>query len=149
MDKLTIPNDALILIADGQKALFLRNRGDRDFPDLSVEQVFKTKDPPTREQGSDRPGRTFKRAHTNLRSSVETTDWHTLQKDRFARDVADALEKIVHSNRAQSIVLVAPAHTLAELRKALHADVKNRLIAEVAKDLTNIPVWQIQKHLVG
>lgn len=149
MDKLKVPHDALILIADGQKALFLRNRGDSDFPDFTVEQVFKKKDPPTREQGSDRPGRTFKRAHTNLRSSVETTDWHELQKERFADDVAAALEKIVQTKRAHSIVLVAPAHTLAELRKVLHADVKNRLLAEVAKDLTNVPVRQIEKHLVG
>jgi protein required for attachment to host cells len=38
---------------------------------------------------------------------------------------------------------------LADLRDDLHGDVKARLIAEVGKDLTKHPLYEIEKHLVG
>ena len=56
MSKLAIPHDALVFIGDGRKALFLRNTGDAKYPDLKVEQVFAEENPPTHEQGTDRPG---------------------------------------------------------------------------------------------
>jgi len=147
--KLNIPHDAVVFVGDGQKALFLRNRGDDRFPNLTTERVFGEKDLPTREQGTDRPGRAFKRAGTNLRSAVEDTDWHELEKHRFADHVAAALEQLVRSQNVKHVVVVAPPRTLAELRRAFHDDVKRRIVAEVDKDLTKHPVWDIEKHLVG
>jgi hypothetical protein len=41
------------------------------------------------------------------------------------------------------------AHTLGDLRRAFRADVKSRIIAEIDKDLTNLPVEEIEKHIVG
>src|SRR5713101_1903162 len=52
-----IPHDSLILVGDGQKALFLRNRGSAQHVDLVVERILERDNPPTREQGTDRPGR--------------------------------------------------------------------------------------------
>ncbi len=149
MNKIAIPHDALVFVGDGQKALFLRNAGDAAFPNLTTERVFADENPPTHEQGTDRPGRAFKRAATNLRSGVETTDWHELEKERFARRVASALEQLVRREKVKAIVVVAPPRTLAELRNAFHADVKNRIVAEIDKDLTKHPVGEIEKHLVG
>jgi protein required for attachment to host cells len=80
---------------------------------------------------------------------VETTDWHRLEKNVFAGHVAAALEKLVQGGGVNAIVVVAPPRTLAELRHVFHADVKSRIIAEVGKDLTKHPVWDIEKHLVG
>ena len=54
MNKLAIPHDAFVFVGDGGKALFLRNQGDEKFPNLVTERVFADKDPPTREQGTDR-----------------------------------------------------------------------------------------------
>ncbi len=148
MDKLSIPQDALVFVGDGQKALFLRNKGDSKFPNLRVERVFAEADPPTHDQGTDRPGRAFQSVGF-ARSSVETTDWHRLEKNVFADHVAAALEKLVQGGGVKAIVVVAPPRTLAELRHVFHADVKSRIIAEVGKDLTRHPVWDIEKHLVG
>lgn len=149
MTKLSIPHDALVFVGDGQKALFLRNAGDATLANLTTERVFTDENPPTHEQGTDRPGRAFKRAATNLRSGVETTDWHELEKERFAKRVASALEQLVRAEKIKAIIVVAPPRTLAELRSAFHADVKERIIAEIDKDLTKFPVDQIEKHLVG
>jgi protein required for attachment to host cells len=147
MSMFTIPHDAIVFIGDGQKALFLRNLGDEEFPNLKTEQVFKEKDSPAHEQGTDRPGRAFKRAGTNLRSSVETTDWHELEKEQFALRVAAALEQFVRANHTRKIVIVAPPRTLAELRRVFHADIRHRIVAEVNKDLTKEPIWEIERHL--
>jgi len=149
MSKLAIPHDTLVFVGDGQKALFLRNAGDEKFPNLKTERVFKDDNPPTHEQGTDRPGREFKRAGTNRRSSVDTTDWHELEKHRFADRVAAALEELVRAEKATKIIVVAPSRTLAELRQVFHTDVKGRILSEVEKDLTNHPVADIEKHLAG
>ena len=71
------------------------------------------------------------------------------QKERFAKRVASALEHMVRREKVKAIIIVAPPRTLAELRNALHADVKSRIVAEIDKDLTKLPVGEIEKHLVG
>ena len=149
MDRLQIPHEAFIFIGDGRKALFLRNAGDEKFPQLITERVFVDENPPAREHGTDRPGRAFKRAHTNRRGSMETTDWHVLEEQRFARRVAAAMEGLVRERNVPALVIVAPPRTLAELRQAFNPDVKNRILAEVDKDLTKHPVGEIESHLVG
>ena len=149
MNKISIPHDALVFVGDGQKALFLRNSGDATLPNLTTARVFTDENPPTHEQGTDRPGRAFQSADKTQRSGVETTDWHELEKERFAKRVAVALEQMVRGEKVKAIVVVAPPRTLAELRNAFHADVKNRIVAEIDKDLTKLPVDQIEKHLAG
>jgi protein required for attachment to host cells len=149
MNKLNIPHDAFVFVGDGRKALFLRNASDEKFPNFWTERVFVDDNPSTHEQGSDRPGRAFKRAGTNVRSGVEETDWHELEQHRFAQRVAAAMERLVRERNAKALVVVAPPRTLADLRHAFHADVKRRIIAEVDKELTKHPVHEIEKHLVG
>ena len=148
MEKLRIPHNAMVFVGDGRRALFLRNEGDEKFPNLKTEHVFTDHNPPTHEQGSDRPGRAFSSAD-NRRSGVAQTDWHDLEEHRFADQVAAALEKIVREKKVESLVIVAPPRTLAELRRVFHADVKSRIIAELDKDLTKQPVYEIEKHLAA
>jgi protein required for attachment to host cells len=147
MNKLEIPHDAFVFVGDGHKALFLRNIGDEKFLNFRTERVFVDYNPPTHEQGSDRPGRAFKRAGTNVRSGVDDTDWHELEQHRFAQQVAGAMERLVREGKVKAFVVVAPPRTLADLRLAFHSDVKGRIIAEIDKDLTKHPVHEIEKHL--
>ena len=138
-----------MFVGDGQKALFLRNTGDTTLLNLTTAQVLTDENPPTHEQSTDRPGRAFQSVAKTKRSGMETTDWHELEKELFASRVAAALEQMVRGEKVKTIVVVAPPRTLAELRNAFHADVKNRIVAEIDKDLTNLPVDQIEKHLAG
>ena len=149
MTKLSIPHDALVFIGDGRKALFLRNAGDDKFPDLRAERVFAEENPPTHEQGSDRPGRGYPHAQSQRTGSMGDTDWHHLEEHQFAKRVAAAFEDIVRRNKAPALVVVAPPRTLADLRRAFHADVQKRVIAEIGKDLTKHPVEEITTHLLG
>ncbi|MBI5265071.1 MAG: host attachment protein [Bradyrhizobium sp.] len=148
MNKLKIPHDAFVFVGDGRKALFLRNEGDEKYPNLKTERVFEDENPPTHEQGSERPGH-VQASYTGQRSAVEPVDWHDIEEQRFARKVAAAMENLVRTRKAPALVVVAPPRTLAELRDAFHADVKARIIAEVNKDLTKHPVGDIEKHLTS
>jgi protein required for attachment to host cells len=145
---LRIPHNAFVFVGDGAKALFLRNEGDAQYLNLKTERVFTDANPPTHEQGTDRPGRAFSSVG-GARSSVGQTDWHKLEEHRFAEHVAAMLERIVRERGVESLVVVAPPRALADLRKAFHADVKNKIIAEIDKDLTKHPVDQIEKHLAS
>jgi len=148
MNKLHLPHDAIVFVGDGRKALFLRNDGDEKFPNLRTDQVFSDVNPPSREQGTERPGR----SHASVgqrRSSVEPTDWHDLEEHRFADLVAAALEKVVRERKVKALVIVAPPRTLAELRRVIHADVRKCIIAEIDKDLTKQPLYEIEKHLAA
>lgn len=147
MPKINLPHDAFVFVGDGRKALFLRNDGDEKFPHLKTERVVTDKNPATHVQGTDAPGRTFESMGTS-RSSYEQTDWHELEERNFAREVAGALEKIIRERKIKELVIVAPPKTMAELRHAFHADVKGRIIAEISKDLTKLPLFEIEKHLI-
>ncbi len=148
MQKLKIPHNAFVFVGDGRKALFLRNDGDEKFPNLRTEQVIVDDNPATRDQGADQPGRSFASVGSR-RSSVEQTDWHDLEEHRFAKDVAATLEKVVRDRKVESLVIVAPPRTLADLRHAFHNDVKQRIVAELHKDLTKHPVYEIEKLILA
>jgi protein required for attachment to host cells len=146
MAKLIIPHDAFVFVGDGRKALFLRNDGDEKFPNLKTERVFVDQNPPTRQQGTDQPGRAFS-SIDGRRGAMEQADWHELEEQKFARDVAATLQKIVRERKIKALVIAAPPKTLAELRQAFGADVKKCIVAEIDKDLTKLPVYEIEKHL--
>ena len=103
-----ISHNALVLIGDGQKALFLRNKGTAHQVKLEVEQVLEQDNPATREQGTDRPGRSVSSVGT-ARSAVEEVDWHHIAKERFAGEIAEALYRHAHDNRFDKLVVIAPA----------------------------------------
>ena len=135
---LRIPHGAYVFIGDGRKALVLRNEGNLLHPNLKTEQVFANDNPPNREQGTDKPGRSFASVGSR-RSAMEQADWHQLEEQRFAKDVADALYALVLERNVEALVIAAPPKILAELRKSMHQEVAKRVIAEVDKNLTNQP----------
>jgi protein required for attachment to host cells len=149
VNKLKIPHDAIIFVGDGRKALFLRNDGDENFPNLKAERVFAEENPPTHEQGTDRPGVAFAHAGSHRRVSMGETDWHQLEEHRFVEHVAAALEHLVRSRDVTALVIAAPPRTLANLRRAFHADIKKLIVAEVGKDFTKHPVPEIETQLLG
>ena len=149
MRKRNIPHDAIVLVADGRKALFLRNDGDEKFMNLVTEDVFIDDNPATREQGTDKPGRGFASARSTRRSAMEPTDWHAIGEHRFAERASEALERLVRARGAPALVVAAPPRTLADLRGALHPDVKALIVLEINRDFTNQPVWEIERHVVA
>jgi protein required for attachment to host cells len=145
---LRIPHDAYVFIGDGRKALLLRNAGDAQAPNLKTEHVFENDNPPTREQGTDKPGRSFASVGSR-RSAMDQADWHELEEQRFAKDIADTLQVLVREKNIEALVIAAPPKILAGLRKSMHQEVEKVIIAELDKDLTNQPVDAIEKVLTA
>ncbi|HEY0115786.1 MAG TPA: host attachment family protein [Allosphingosinicella sp.] len=155
-----IPHNAYVLVADGRKLLFFRNEGDSDYPKLEVEVEREEHNPDARDQGTDEPGRTFSGAHGGdprsgglgatvgaARSAYSETDFHQLQEDRFAHEAADMLKQKALANEYDRLIVVAPPKTLGEMRKHYHKEVESRIAGELAKDLTNMPVDEIERIL--
>ncbi len=145
---LRITHNAYVFVGDGRKALLLRNEGDAQYPNLKTEQVFENHNPPTRDQGTDKPGRSYASVGAR-RSAMEQADWHELDEQRFAKDIADMLQVAVREKQIEALVIAAPPKILAELRKSMHQEVEKRVIAEVDKDLTNLPLHEIEKVLTA
>jgi protein required for attachment to host cells len=143
-----LDNGTWVLIADGEKALFLENRTDGEDPFFEVIREEEQDNPPTREQAANRPGRNND-GPGDHRSALDDTDWHQLAKDRFAHELADILYRQAHKGRFDKIVLVAPAKTLGELRQQLHKEVADKVVGEVPKTLTNHPLDEIEKIVAG
>lgn len=142
----TIPAGAWVVIGDGEKALFLENGSDDAFPNLSVVRELEHANPPTREQGTDAPGR----RHDNgpgHKSAVEETDWHRIEKGRFAKEIAERLYKAAHRGAYDKLIIAAPPVVLGELRKSMHKEVEERIVFDVPKELTNHPIDKIEKIL--
>jgi protein required for attachment to host cells len=141
------------MVGDGARAIFFRNQGSVLEPKLAVENVFEQHNPLTHELGTERPtrGSDFTGGWaTNVgspRSNIEQTDWHQLNEDRFAKDIAKKLYQLAHANRYQRLVIVAPPKVLGVLRKALHKEVLERVEAEIAKDFAHATTGTIQNEL--
>jgi protein required for attachment to host cells len=128
---LRLKHDTWVLVADGAKALFLRNEGDEQFPNLQTIEVHKTGN------ASDNKG------------GPSPSDTQRVAEDRFAKETAEALNQAALAHRFDRLVVVAPPKALAELRANFHKEVQNRIVAEVDKTLTSHPVPEIERVLTG
>lgn len=142
-----IGHDVWVLICDGRKALLAENAGDASSANLKIRQTFGHDDPPTREQGTDKPGRRF--AGTGeRRSATEPTDFHTLGEQEFLKALAHHLERGVAQGRIRALIIAAPPAALGVLRKALSPATLRILQHEIEKDYVNMPVCEVERQLV-
>ena len=155
-----LPNNAFVLVADGRKMLWLRNDGDEAFPNLVVEMAEEHPNPRDIDQKTDQAGQASStRGGGNspnaqggaggARSSgtMGESDYHQLEEDRFAAEVAEMLRKRALARKYDKLVVIAPAKTLGELRKHYHKEVESRLLGELAKDLTGHSIPDIEAAL--
>lgn len=148
MPGIKLEHDIWVVVADGEKALFLRNEGDEKYPNLEVFREMKEENPATHDQGTDRPGR-FNDGPSPHKSAVQETDWHRIEKERFAREIAERLYKAAHKGDYKRLVIVAPPLVMGEMRKELHKEVEQRLVGEVPKTLTNHTIPEIEKIVMA
>ncbi len=118
MQKIKIDQGDWVVVCDGKKALILENVGDWKFPNLQTREVFEQDNPPTREQGSDAPGRSIQSVGS-ARSAMEQTDWHRKAEEDFLHDLAgQARCRDRVAGDTSSLVMVAPPRALGIIRHA-------------------------------
>jgi protein required for attachment to host cells len=141
-----IPHDAFVAVADGEKMLLFRNEGDGEFPHLMIVEETEQESLPNRELRRDIPGRSFSSVGPG-RSGYDEADSRQIGEDRFAADTAAMLNRRALQNEFESLIIVAPPRTLGELRRYYHDELQRRLSGELAKNLTNVPVNEIERIL--
>jgi protein required for attachment to host cells len=139
-----IAHDALVLVADGRKSLFLRNEGDGEHLNLVVEDQHAQAGLKDRELKADASGQSATQRGSSGHGTMGETDFHQQEEDRFAADTAALLTKRAQRNEFEELIIVAPPRTLGELRQHYDKAVEGKIVAEVDKDLVNHPIDKLE-----
>lgn len=139
-----LPEGTLVVVTDSEKALFMVNLTDAEDPNFAVLNKDLQPNPSSGAQGAGAPG-SHKDTAANQRSSFEETDWHDLQKERFAAHLADKLYHMAHDGRFEKLVLVASPQVLGVMRDHMHKEVSDKLLGEIPKTLTGHPRHEIER----
>jgi len=136
-----------ILIADGARARILLNegpgRGVKPGPDKEFEGV----NVPSREIVSDKPGRAFDSAGQGRHSMEPRTDPHEHEQRAFHHRLAIYLDGAAKRGEFDCLVVVAPPKALGNLRTELTAAARAKVVGELNKDLTHVPIHDLAAHL--
>jgi protein required for attachment to host cells len=156
-----LPHNALVLVADGTKHLFLRNHGDENQIDLRTEAHDKREDRYDREIKTDAAGGAAHAAgaagrgigaigggHVG-RPAMEETDFHQQEEDKWIKEAADELKKRALRNDFDALAIVAPPKALGVLKKSLHKQVEKRIVCTVNKEMSGRPIPDIEALLNG
>jgi len=148
---MALPNNALVLVVDGRKMLFFRNRGDENQIDLRTEAHDERQDRKDREIKTDGPGTAAAGAAGGEahRPAMEETDFHQQEEDRWAKDAAEELKARALRNDFDALAIIAPPKLLGVLRKELHKEVERRVVLTLNKEMTDRPIPDIEELLVG
>lgn len=138
-----------ILIADGAQARVLENTG----PGKGLKQVsgldWSQAALQNRDIVSDKPGRSFSSNGAGRSAMEPRTDPAEHRETTFVKSVADMLDSKLQQGLFDRLVIVAAPIALGDIRKAMSGQVRKAVIAELNKDLTNLPTAQLDQHLDG
>ena len=134
------------VITDGGRARIVQKRDAQDAFDTHREFVSADIHRHTHELGMERPGRTRESTGSAHHALQPREDLHRANKRNFVYEVARALNEATARDEFDRLILVAPAHALAELNHALDAPAQRKIVAQLQKDLTNVPNADLAKH---
>jgi protein required for attachment to host cells len=136
-----------ILIADGATAKVFEHTGPgkglRAIDDLMFEQE------PLKagEIMSDRPGRSYSSGSAHGRSAMEySSDPVAVRERRFVESVAEELDRKAQEKAFDRLIVAAAPTALGDLRPAFSKQLKDKIMAELPKDLTKVPTAQLEAH---
>ena len=138
-----------VALLDGAKGLVLVNQGSALDPHLKVVRVREIGDnPPTHQQGRDKPARVFDSTGSR-RSATEGGDLHQRAEDRFVAEFMRELAADAAASRFEKVVLAAPPVALGAARQHIVPDLQRRIAKEIAADYVKMPVDQITKAIIA
>ncbi len=139
-----------IVIADGNQAKVFEHEGPgkglRPLKDLQFEQEPLK----AREIMADKPGRAGAGTAPGSRAAMEYhSDPVAVRERKFVEKLADMLNEKRQQGKFDRLVIAAAPTALGDIRPALSDQVKDTILAEMPKDLTNIPVPKLAEHFDG
>lgn len=136
-----------ILVADGARARVFKNDGPGKGMQPAMDGEFRHETPRSSEIGADRPGRVHESANSARHAMENPVDWHRFEKEKFAKEMARLLDQASLDGAYERLVLVAPPKTLGDLRGALGAGTRKKVIGEIDKDLTQATPTELVTQL--
>ncbi len=118
----TIPQQTLVVVADGHRAVLFRTHGVNDAMTLTEERQLTPQNLAAEGPSGSRPEE----------QSPRQTDEAT-----FAKQLAAELFTLKQANKFEHMVLAADPQTLGQLRSALHKTVEASIALTLDKELTN------------
>ena len=146
MGKFDVSWKSWVVVADGSKALIMRNEGDAELLNLQIVEHMDQPSAPDRELSADRPGRS-QQSHGQGSSALEETDFHQKAEDDFLKKLAGLLNDKVYARDIEQFILVAPPKALGMLRAEMKKETIDAMTADLAKDFVKMPIPDIEKHL--
>jgi protein required for attachment to host cells len=138
-----------VLIADGAQARVLENTG----PGKGLKPVegldWAIEPLQAQDIVSDKPGRSFSSAGGGRSAMEPKTDPVAHRETEFVKSVASMLDRKAQEGAFDRLVIAAAPIALGDIRKAISPGVKKTIVAELNKDLTNLPTAQLDQHLDG
>lgn len=138
-----------ILIADGGCARVLTSTGKEHHLAVVPGLSFEADLPANRDIGTDRPGRSHE-SHGHARHAIEPRiDQHAQLKRKFVTGVLNTLAAKHAEGAFDKLIIVAPPAILGMIRPALSDQLRDLIVGEIDKDLTNTPIHEIESRLRG
>ena len=140
------PTVTWILLADGAQAKVFKHTGPGSGLTAVTDLMFEEEPKKAREIMADKPGRSFS-SSSDGRSAMEySSDPVQVREARFVKSVAEALERKLQESAFSRLIVCAAPTALGDLRGAMSDRLKQAIVAEKDKDLTNLPTSQLEKH---
>lgn len=137
-------NGILIVVADGEHARFVQPAEDHalhtvaSFDAISAHQR-------TSDLGDDAPGASYHTGSTAHHALNPRHDRHRLEKASFSKFVAGQINERNHAYAR--LLVIAPAHSNAEIVSHLGPEAGRKLIGTIGKDLTGLPDHRLKEHI--
>ena len=128
-----IPAGTLVVVADGEGARLFRNVGNGNGLTLHQEDMLELMN-----MNDDGPAGV---------QPAESTG-QQIDEATFAKQLALGLNQGALKNQYAHLVLIADPQTLGKMRPLLHQETRQRMLAEIAKTLTNSPLEDIERSLI-
>jgi protein required for attachment to host cells len=144
------PTVTWIVIADGNQAKVFEHGGPGKGLRLLTDLLFEQEPLKAQEIMADKPGRSFSSFGPGSRSSMEySSDPVAVRERKFVEHLAAVLNQKRQEHRFDRLVIAAAPAALGDIRPALSDDVRDTILAEMPKDLTNVPTLKLAEHFDG
>lgn len=139
-----------IVLADGDQAKIFEHDGPGKGLHAVKDQSLEQEHLRAQDIMADKPGRAFRSAGPGSRSAVDyRSDPVAVRERRFVEKLADVLDRKHRDGAFDRLVIAAAPTALGDLRPALSEGVRSAILAELPKDLTNVPIPKLAEHLDG
>ena len=134
-----------VLVADGARArIFVKTHRKLN---SALGQDFVGENLRESELGTSKPGRSYESSNSTRHAYQPRTDWHQFQKQLFAKELCDVIEKANENSEFDELIIISPPKTLGDIRAHLGKQTLSKVTAEIPKDITKLTEHELSSFL--